>query len=351
MAAFRNVVGASVLSLAALGLAACQPPQGSSQASASAASSSPAGSSPAASGLTPAVAQMVETEAPVRPDGGTFDVPAEVDGAVTLNFTIDSGASDVTIPKDIVDRLIETGAITKDDYIGDQTFVLADGSTLPSSEFRIKSLKVGDLVLHDVTASLTGDDGSLLLGESFLSRLSSWSIDNGRRVLTLKADPAQLQQASASAATPNAVAPTAAQDAPEPMSDQGADGPVMNEDVATNLAQQYLAAWSNPQDPTGAGVRRFYAGAVNFYGSSLGLDALMAQKLKFAQAWPTRSYTPRQGTMTADCTDKFTCTVRAVVDWRTASGDGRSATGSSSIAMEFHAGLIDKESGGVIAEP
>ena len=76
------------------------------------------------------------------------------------------------------------------------------------------------------------------------------------------------------------------------------------------------------------------------------LDDDLRQKLKFAQAWPTRSYTARQGTMAADCSDKFTCTVHGVVDWRTAAGDGHSASGAASIAMEFHGGLIDKETGG-----
>lgn len=321
MAMHRNM-GIGVGLLVALVLAGCEPhrlPHADSSASSA----------------TPTVPQMVETEAPVRADGGTFVVPATVNGAMTLNFTIDSGASDVTIPKHIVQRLMEQGAVSDADYIGDQTFVLADGSRVPSSEFKIRTLKVGDLVLHDVTASLTGDDGSLLLGQTFLSRLSSWSIDNGRHVLILKADRHQLEQGPVASTEPGPAAATA------PLVGVA----LMNEDTAKTLIQQYLAAWSSPQDPSGAGIRRFYASTIDVGGASTSLDTLMARKQKFAQAWPTRTYTPRAASMVTACTDKFTCTVHGVVDWKTVAGDGRSAGGSANFVIGFSQGRISSESG------
>jgi Aspartyl protease len=65
--------------------------------------------------------------------GGTFEVPVEINGAITLNFVIDSGAADVTIPADVVSTLIRMGTIKPSDFIGRQTYVLADGSESPSS--------------------------------------------------------------------------------------------------------------------------------------------------------------------------------------------------------------------------
>ena len=44
---------------------------------------------------------------------------------------------------------------------------------------------MGDLVLNNVAASIASANGSLLLGQSFLSRFKSWSIDNARQVLVL----------------------------------------------------------------------------------------------------------------------------------------------------------------------
>jgi clan AA aspartic protease (TIGR02281 family) len=139
----------------------------------------------------------IETEVPLEADGGTFVVPVSINDTIVLKFTIDSGASDVSIPADVVSTLVRSGTITRDDFIGERTFMLADGTTVPSAEFRIRTLKVGTLILHDVTASLSNAKGGLLLGQSFLSRLSNWSIDNQRHALLLKAAPGEAAEADA----------------------------------------------------------------------------------------------------------------------------------------------------------
>jgi clan AA aspartic protease (TIGR02281 family) len=118
--------------------------------------------------------------------GGTFVVPVEINGALTLDFTIDSGAADVTVPLDVYSTLMRKGTIKDSDVIGEQTYVLADGSTRQSITFVIRSLKVGDIVVENVTGSVGPMQGSLLLGQSFLERFKSWSIDNARHVLVLE---------------------------------------------------------------------------------------------------------------------------------------------------------------------
>ena len=113
-------------------------------------------------------------------------MPVLINGKVPLDFILDSGASDVSIPADVVLTLMRTGTLTAADFTGRNTYALADGSRVPSSTFRIKSLKVGDRVLENVSASVSPVEGSLLLGQSFLGRFASWSVDNVRRVLILK---------------------------------------------------------------------------------------------------------------------------------------------------------------------
>lgn len=125
-------------------------------------------------------------EVPLRIEGGTFVVPAVINDRITLDFHIDSGAADVALPIDVVLTLIRTGTIQSSDFLGSKTYVTADGRSVPSETFRIRSLKVGGRELENVTASVSDVKGSLLLGQSFLSRLSSWSIDNQRKVLILK---------------------------------------------------------------------------------------------------------------------------------------------------------------------
>jgi clan AA aspartic protease (TIGR02281 family) len=111
-------------------------------------------------------------------DRGTYVVPVVINGVITLKFTVDSGAADVSIPADVFLTLIRAGTIGDKDYVGQKTYVLADGSTVPSQTFRIRSLKIGDVVMENVLATVASVKGDLLLGQSFLGRLKSWSIDN-----------------------------------------------------------------------------------------------------------------------------------------------------------------------------
>ncbi len=67
--------------------------------------------------------------------------------------------------------------------------MLADGSTERGRTFRIRSLRVGNIVVTNVLASVGGDDSSALLGQSFLERFRSWSLDNMRHTLVLSGAP------------------------------------------------------------------------------------------------------------------------------------------------------------------
>jgi clan AA aspartic protease (TIGR02281 family) len=126
-------------------------------------------------------------QVPLQRQGGTFVVPVEINGAITLDFTVDSGAADVSVPADVFSTLRRKGTITDADIIRDQTYVLADGSKSKSFTFTIRSLKVGNTVLENVRGGFEkSPQGSLLLGQSFLERFKSWSIDNTRHVLLLE---------------------------------------------------------------------------------------------------------------------------------------------------------------------
>jgi hypothetical protein len=124
-------------------------------------------------------------EIPLRREGGVLAVPVKINDTITLNFTIDSGAADVSIPADVVLTLTRAGTISEADFLGKRNYVLADGSTVPSNTFRIRSLRVGGREITNVTGSVAGVKGSLLLGQSFLKRFTSWSIDNSRQMLVL----------------------------------------------------------------------------------------------------------------------------------------------------------------------
>jgi predicted aspartyl protease len=65
-------------------------------------------------------------------------------------------------------------------------YVIADGSKHIQPMYRLHSVTIGGVTLHDVQAS--GSDGDVwLLGQTFLRRLSSWSIDNKTATLHIAA--------------------------------------------------------------------------------------------------------------------------------------------------------------------
>lgn len=126
------------------------------------------------------------TLVPMQMEGGIYVVPVLINGTIPLDFIVDSGAADVTIPADVFSTLIRAGTVKATDFLGQKTYRLADGSTVPSQTFRIRSLKVGNKVLENVTGSVASANGSLLLGQSFLGRFKSWSVDNNKHALILE---------------------------------------------------------------------------------------------------------------------------------------------------------------------
>jgi predicted aspartyl protease len=119
-------------------------------------------------------------------NGGVYVVPVRFNDTITLDAIVDSGASDVSIPADIVLTLTRTKTVTDQDFLGEQTYFLADGSSVPSQQFRIRSLKVGNKTIQNVVASIGSIKGEILLGQSFLSKFKSWSVDNEKHTLILR---------------------------------------------------------------------------------------------------------------------------------------------------------------------
>jgi clan AA aspartic protease (TIGR02281 family) len=122
-------------------------------------------------------------------DGGTYVLPVQINEAMSLAFVLDSGASDVAIPAGVADRLLRSGTVTQKDFVGTSTYMLADGSMLPSARFILHTVRIGNHVVRDVVASVGPAGGTLLLGQSFLSKLPSWTIDNAHHALILADEP------------------------------------------------------------------------------------------------------------------------------------------------------------------
>jgi aspartyl protease family protein len=118
---------------------------------------------------------------------GVYTVPVNICQVITMNFVLDLGASDVSLSPDLFLVLLKSGAIKDDDFIGSQEYRIADGTTVKSSVFNLKSLTIGNKTIENVQASISKSvDAPLLLGQSALRKLGKYSIDNDRKLLIIE---------------------------------------------------------------------------------------------------------------------------------------------------------------------
>jgi len=131
---------------------------------------------------------IAETIQLVNQDG-EYLVSVQINRAILLPFVLDTGATNVVIPADVFLTLMRTGTVKNSDYVGTGTATLADGSEHPREQYLLRELRVGDHVVRNVVASVSPVKGEPLLGQSFLSKLPAWTIDNERHALILKDKP------------------------------------------------------------------------------------------------------------------------------------------------------------------
>jgi hypothetical protein len=152
------------------------------------------------------------TEVPLVAQNGVYTVPVRINDTLSVNFVVDSGASEVQIPAEVAQQLLRRGALREADFIQDRIYTLADGSRVKSERVLIRRLQLGDQVMEGVTASIGGVNGPPLIGQSLLYRFPSWSLDNRRHVLILGNDAPAKAASPAPRQSARASAPAAARD-------------------------------------------------------------------------------------------------------------------------------------------
>jgi clan AA aspartic protease (TIGR02281 family) len=147
---------------------------------------------------------------PLEREHGIYVVSVPINQAISIPFVLDSGAAEVAIPADVFMTLMRSHSVRQTDFIGDGIFITADGTQHKSQRFILREVQVGTLVINDVVANVVPIEGSPLLGQSFLSRLPSWSIDNDSHVLNLaKGEATQTAPEALHAPTPANPLPSA----------------------------------------------------------------------------------------------------------------------------------------------
>ena len=117
---------------------------------------------------------------------GVHQLTGQVNSAVDVEFTLDSGASDVALPEEVVKELVSRGVLERSDFIGEGEYVLANGDVVTAARFMLRSISIGDLKVSDVVCSTSPAGSPALLGQSFLRKFRSWNVDNTRNKLILQ---------------------------------------------------------------------------------------------------------------------------------------------------------------------
>jgi hypothetical protein len=117
---------------------------------------------------------------------GAYMVPVRINGQMTIPFVLDTGASDTAIPADVFMTLLRTATVKDSDFVGIGNYVMAYGSEQSSKRFLLRELRVGNHLVKNVIANVVPARGDPLLGQTFLSRLPSWTVDNARHLLVLQ---------------------------------------------------------------------------------------------------------------------------------------------------------------------
>src|SRR3954451_20592352 len=132
----------------------------------------------------PAAAQSIQLK---KHPGGGYTIAGRVNDTVSLTFILDTGASDVLNPDEVARELESAGKLERSDFLGTRTYVLADGSKVARGRVLLRELTVGGQTVSNLTASIGQSRSPPLLGQSFLSKFASWTLDNERNLLFLKA--------------------------------------------------------------------------------------------------------------------------------------------------------------------
>jgi aspartyl protease family protein len=105
--------------------------------------------------------------------GGIWMVPVKVNGLQEIDFVYDTGASETTITADVVSTMMRQKTISSEDFLPGGTYVLADGSTVSSPRFTIRTLEIGGITLRNVSAGISDAKADPLLGQNVLGHFRS----------------------------------------------------------------------------------------------------------------------------------------------------------------------------------
>lgn len=123
---------------------------------------------------------------PMEYVNGVYYLKIEVNN-IPMRFIFDTGASIISISQAEAVFLYKQGTLTDEDFVENISFQDANGNVSEGTMVRLRKVKVGNFVLHDVEASVVPNQRApLLLGQSALKQFGRISIDNNKHQLILE---------------------------------------------------------------------------------------------------------------------------------------------------------------------
>lgn len=108
---------------------------------------------------------------------GVYQIPCKVNG-IEMKFIFDTGASDISISKTEANFLAKQGLLKEDDIVGIQKYQIADGSISEGTKIIIREIKIKDIFINNISATVVDNDNApLLFGQSALSKFGRFEIE------------------------------------------------------------------------------------------------------------------------------------------------------------------------------
>ena len=126
-----------------------------------------------------------QTTIEMKQEGGVYTMPCEVNG-LRLRFIFDTGASDISISLTEAIFMLKNGYLSEDDITGTTQYSIANGDIEEGTTLNLREVKIGNLKLHNVEASILHSlEAPLLLGQSALKKFGKIEFDYSNNTLTI----------------------------------------------------------------------------------------------------------------------------------------------------------------------
>tara|TARA_B110000003_G_scaffold229332_1_gene231132 strand:+ start:495 stop:1313 length:819 start_codon:yes stop_codon:yes gene_type:complete len=97
-------------------------------------------------------------------------------GDIKEDFIFDTGASEIVVNVDFLNKLKESGVVVKQLNIYGATAELANGQKVPVDYALLNNIHIGDYILNNVVITVSeNDEFNLLFGKGALDKFSDWS--------------------------------------------------------------------------------------------------------------------------------------------------------------------------------